>query len=127
MIIDEFRPIWQRYQQDRWTESGETSHGAYLRWWLEHDGDSPASDSLGCRVECYLSAIRQIPWAFLRANRDLPTFYDRMLARFGPLVAAEALRRLLLAMAYGPLPQKLDRNAEAVVDRVIREADGYPP
>jgi hypothetical protein len=42
-----------------------------------------------------------------RRNRDLGTFYDRALARLGPIVAAEALRRLLLAMAHGPLPRSL--------------------
>jgi len=124
MIIDEFRPVWQRSRQDRWLEQCDSSHGAYLRWWLEHHGDSSAGDTLGCRVERYLRSVRHAPWAFLRANRDLPTFYDRALARLGPIVAAEALRRLLLAMAYGPLPRKIDHNAEAIVDQMIRESDG---
>ncbi|WP_395646037.1 hypothetical protein [Terricaulis sp.] len=127
MIIDEFRPIWQRSRQDRWSEQEEPSHGAYLRWWLENHGDSDAGAAGAGRVECFLMCLRHTPWAFLRANRDLLTFYDRAYARFGPLIAAEALRRLLLAMAYGPLPQKIDRDAEAVVDQMIREADGGAP
>jgi hypothetical protein len=127
MIIDEFRAIWQRSRQDRWQEPCDASHEAYLRWWLENHGDGQGHDTIGCRVEYYLRSVRQAPWAFLRANGDLGTFYDRALARFGPVVAAEALRRLLLAMAHGPLPRKIDRNAEAIVDQMIREADERAP
>ena len=127
MIIEEFRSIWQRSRQDRWQEQCDASHGAYLRWWLEHHGDSNAGDSIGCRVEHYLRTVRHAPWAFLRANGDLGTFYDRALTRFGPIVAAEALRRLLLAMAHGPLPRKIDRDAEAIVDQMIRESDRRAP
>jgi hypothetical protein len=123
MIVDEFRPIWQRSRQDRWQEPCDASHGAYLRWWLDHEGDSLANDTIGSRVECYLRAIRGVPWAFLRANGDLGTFYDRALTAYGPVVAAEALRRLLLGMAYGPRPSKIDRDAEVTVDQMIREAD----
>ena len=82
MIIDEFQPIWQRSRQDRWQEPYDPSHGAYLRWWLEHHGDGSACDTIGCRVERYSGVVRRIPWAFLRANRDLFTFYDRALTRF---------------------------------------------
>lgn len=126
MIIEEFRPLWQRSRQERWTESCDASHGAYLRWWLENDGDSDGYTQAQ-RIEGYLAALRHTPSAFLSANRDLNIFYDRALARFGPMIAAEALRRLLIGMAYGPLPRKMDRNAEALVDQMIREADGSAP
>lgn len=126
MIIEEFRALWQRSLQDRWQEPGDQSRSGYLRWWLEHNGDSPTDDTIGCRVERKLRAVRRAPWIFLRANRDLCTFYDRTLLQFGPIVAAEALRRLLLAMAHGPLPCTYDHGAEAIIDDMIKEADQAP-
>ncbi|MGD9968104.1 MAG: hypothetical protein AB7T59_16415 [Hyphomonadaceae bacterium] len=117
MIIDEFRVIWQRSRQDRWQECCDASHGAYLRLWLAHHGDYVDGDTIGGRVERYLRSVRRAPWSVLRANGDLCTFYDRVLGRFGPVVAAEALRRLLLGMAHRPMPRKTDRDAEATVDK----------
>jgi hypothetical protein len=72
------------------------SHESYEAWWRDHRGGSE-DYSLADHFESQMRAIASAHFA--RRFGSLFECYDALSARYGPLLAAEAFRRTLSALA----------------------------